>query len=135
VALSSALTANQSTRFAAMVVLGDSFDRLARSLANQIGFDPEARIPFWPNGYLLLPSGKASAWTGVALTNHPILQEITQKIPTRRLLPNGVVHLIHPFLAEGNGWFEIGVKRGSDLFFYRVSDNSLIRLRGYFFDP
>jgi len=134
-ALPAALAANRNTRFAAMVVLGNSYDRLAGSLARQIGLDPEARVPFWSNGYLLLPPGKAGAWTGPALTSHPVLLEIRQKIPPQKSLPNGIVYQRLPFSGKGDGWFEIGAKRGQDLFYYRASDHSLIRLRGYFVEP
>jgi hypothetical protein len=134
-AMPAVLAANRNTRFAGMVVFGNSHDRLSRLFAEQVGMDPDARVPFWSNGYLLLPPGRAGTKTEAAVGHHPLLLEIQQKIDPRKSPPNGVVHKRLPFSGRGDGWLEIGVKRGRDLFFYRASDHSLIRLRGYFDEP
>lgn len=130
-ALPAILESNRDTKFAAIVVLGGNFDKLATEMAERIGLDGRYRAPFWANGYLLLPTN-SPALISRSSSRHPVLDELARRVPPRRNLGNGMVYLRHPLSSQEGDWLEVVIKRDADAFFYRSHGHSLVRVRGYF---
>lgn len=125
----------QKTRdpgYAALLVLGSGFDEVAAETARLAGLDPSVRVPYWANGYLLLRPGSALARPGQPMPRHPLLDELSRRVPEGAKLPNGIVHKRLPFSSAPGEGFEVVIKRERDAFFYRSHGHSLIRVRGYF---
>ena len=131
-----ALDRNHDVPFAAIVVVGNQYDRLAQIAARQLGFDTEHPVPFWSNGYLLVkPDAVAALTAKVQSRPHPILKELADRVAPKRNLANGLVYKRLALPGGPRDWLEVVVKRGDAAFFVRGGSLSLVRVDGYFTQP
>jgi hypothetical protein len=133
-AVTAAIAANRQTPFAAMVVLGTSNASVVQSAAESVGLDASRRVPFAPNGYLLLPPG-SDLGVFPAVIASPQLAELRRRVPSDRPWRDG---LIYRKISLGRGLDEgvvFIVKRGVDAFYLRVDRLQLFRVREYFDTP